>query len=793
MRAQGIYIPASGQKVGEVLTYIMEKTDLSISFNKKEMDRYSVSVDSTFSDGESAARYVLQGLPYKIKVIDKVLVISPLYGNSNISGQVRDMRSDETLPFTSIICEGRRYMSDINGNFAISTSHEGAGVQLSYLGYRTVDTTLNSGNGYVLYLTESNIKLREILIKEYESSNALKPGEKSGVIRINHLIAKYLPGNGDNSVFNLLRLMPGVRAAGEPSGFSVWGSKAGESAVIFDGSRLFSMNGYNEQISSVNPFMVKEIRVLKGGYGPEFGNQTGAIAQITGRGGSRERAELNANINNLTANIYGSVPISGKSALSASYRQTYYGLYDNEVLNPYGKRTSTPAAGNGHSSQGNTKRDVYITPDYSFRDANIRYSGESGNALSALISIYGASDSFTYSLSDSDSEMEAKENNRQFTGSASLDYRHKEGAITRFSANFSSLNKEGDKVVRIPGGAYYSLEDNNSVAEGAIKISHSTRTFIGGSLEAGAEFSGFRTSTNGLPGEKIKEAVYADKQISFKNFSMTLGFRGDIYKEKFYFQPRLSAILDIGSNLSLSGSWGIYNQFLGKVPVIYEEVAPTLVWTLLGSGGYPVLKAYHTIVGATWNTKNISVTIDGFNRQNRGIAQIIYSNNNSSIKTGNAEITGVDLFIKWEKGGNQLFLSTTAASASETYSDSREYLYNPLEIKGGGVVDLEPFRISGTYVYGKGYLNAFGTGRYSSFGADEYSRLDLSATYSFKIGRAGFRTGLSILNVLNTDNRKMLEIVPISQRGSQGGGYTTLNLYAESIPFTPTLYLEINF
>lgn len=650
MHAQGFYIPASGQRVGEVLTYIMEKSDLSISFNKKELDRYSVSVDSTFSDGESAVRYVLQGLPYKIKVIDKVLVISPLYGGYNISGQVRDKKSNEKLPFTSIICEGRRYMSDINGNYAISTKHEGTGVRLSYLGYRTLDTILNSGHEQIIYLKESNIQLREVLIKEFESGNALKPGEKSGVIRINHLIAKYLPGNGDNSVFNLLRLMPGVRAAGEPSGFSVWGSKAGESAVIFDGSRLFSMNGYNEQISSVNPFMVKEIRVLKGGYGPEFGNQTGAIAQITGKGGNRERAELKANINNLTANIYGSVPISGKSTLSASYRQTYYGLYDNEALNPYGKRTKTTGVGNEHSSQGNNKREVYITPDYSFRDANIRYSGESGKTLSALISIYGASDKFSYSLSDYDSELDASETNTQFAGSASLDIKHKNGAITRFSTNFSSLDKEGDKLVRIPGGSYYSLEDNNSVAEGAIKISHSTRTFIGGSLETGAEFSGFRTSTNGLPGEQIKEAVYADKQISFRNFSMTFGFRGDLYKEKFYFQPRLSAILDIGSNLSLSGSWGIYNQFLGKVPVIYEEVAPTLVWTLLGSGGYPVLKAYHAIVGATWNTKNISVTIDGFNRQNRGIAQIIYSNNNSSIKTGNAEITGVDLFIKWERG-----------------------------------------------------------------------------------------------------------------------------------------------
>jgi len=793
LHAQGIHVPASGRTVGEALTYIMEQSDLAISFNKKELDRYRVSVDSTFTDGECAVRYFLQGIPYKISVIDKVLVISPLSGNYNISGQVKDRKSKETLPFTSIICEGRRYISDMNGNFVISATHEEAKIQFSYLGYYSLDTAINSNQGQIIYLTEKNILLKEILIKEFETGNALKPGEKSGVIRINHSIAKYLPGNGDNSVFNLLRLMPGVRAAGEPSGFSVWGSKAGESAVIFDGSRLFSMNGYNEQISSVNPFMVKEIRVLKGGYGPEFGNQTGAVAQITGRGGNRERAELKTNINNLTANIYGSVPISGKSALSASYRQTYYGLYDNELLNPYGKRVSSAVNSNGHSSQGNNKREVYITPDYSFRDANIRYSGESGRSLSATISIYGASDRFSYSLADNESELDANENNTQFAGSALFDLKHKSGALTRFSTNFSSLDKEGDKIVRIPGGSYFSLEDNNSVAEGEIKISHSMRTFIGGSLEAAAEISGIRTSTNGLLQEQIKEALYINKQISLRRFSMTLGLRGDLYKEKLFFQPRVSAILDIGNNISLSGSWGIYNQFLGKVPVIYEEVAPTLIWALLGNKGYPILKAYHTIIGASWNTKHFSVTIDGFNRKNGGIAQIIYSNNNSSIKTGNAEISGVDLFLKWEKGGNQIFLSTTAASATETYSDSREYSYNPLEAKAGGVLDLNPFRISGAYVYGKGYLNAFGTGRYSSFGADEYNRMDLSVTYAFNIGKTDIRTGLSILNVLNTDNKKTLEILPLSQRGSAGGGTSTLNLYAESIPFTPTLYIEMHF
>ncbi len=45
-----------------------------------------------------------------------------------------------------------------------------------------------------------------------------------------------MPGFSDNALFNVLRMMPGIRASGEPSDeLYVWGSSPGESRVTLDG------------------------------------------------------------------------------------------------------------------------------------------------------------------------------------------------------------------------------------------------------------------------------------------------------------------------------------------------------------------------------------------------------------------------------------------------------------------------------------------------------------------------------------------------------------------------------
>ncbi len=108
-------------------------------------------------------------------------------------------------------------------------------------------------------------------------------GDQAGRIKINHRIAPVLPGHGDNSVFNLLRLMPGILAAGEQStDLLIWGSYEGQSLITFDEFTLFGLKNYCDNISVVNPFVVKNIEVYKGGFDANYGNRIGGIVNITG-------------------------------------------------------------------------------------------------------------------------------------------------------------------------------------------------------------------------------------------------------------------------------------------------------------------------------------------------------------------------------------------------------------------------------------------------------------------------------------------------------------------------------
>lgn len=69
-----------------------------------------------------------------------------------------------------------------------------------------------------------------------------------------------------------------------------------------------------------------------------------------------------------------------------------------------------------------------------------------------------------------------------------------------------------------------------------------------------------------------------------------------------------------------------------------------------------------------------------------------------------------------------------------------------------------------------------------------YSRLDVGASWKFLNRKLKGEAGLSVLNVLNTRNIKFanFERIPLNQTSS-------INIYAEAIPLTPTLYLKFSF
>ena len=80
---------------------------------------------------------------------------------------------------------------------------------------------------------------------------------------------------------------------------------------FFDGFTIFGLKNFNDNISSFNPLMVKDIEVHKGGFDAAYGERVGGIVNITGKNGNFNKPSFSRNALN------GSINSKGSSLLSA--------------------------------------------------------------------------------------------------------------------------------------------------------------------------------------------------------------------------------------------------------------------------------------------------------------------------------------------------------------------------------------------------------------------------------------------------------------------------------------------
>ena len=75
-----------------------------------------------------------------------------------------------------------------------------------------------------------------------------------------------------------------------------------------------------------------------------------------------------------------------------------------------------------------------------------------------------------------------------------------------------------------------------------------------------------------------------------------------------------------------------------------------------------------------------------------------------------------------------------------------------------------------------------------AFGGRAYQRLDAAVSYRFNKPKYSLEAGVSVLNVFNYENIKYDNFVRIPDDQD-----ATLNISAEAVPFTPTMFLKVAF
>jgi len=824
---------------------------IKFSFDDKDLSRLKVTADQHFSSPEKALDFFLQPFSYKFKKIDGVYVIynapvsigQPLIVTApkeifRLSGLVTDMMSGEPLPYAFIRVNGAGVACDERGRFtAISDKDSIFTLSVRYLGYVIKDTLVAAGSQCRFRLIPSDTQMREVVVPA-RIERGLHTAEIPGSIKVNNLMVNQFSGSGNSSAFSFLRLMPGVLASGEQTqNLIIWGGYEGHSQVTFDGITLFGLKNFSDNISAVNPYIVKDVKLLKGGYSARYGNRVGGLSEVTCIDGNRYKREIKADLSNLTLNVMASTPVGKKASVVAAFRQTFYNVFAPGALNPFS--SSDKPGGSGDTTQ------IYLYPQYNFHDMNLKFSGSGRGEDSYAVSLYGGEDVYKYSLNQvvrsRAVSVDVKQDSRQFGGNAVYHKVWNSGDRSSFSVSYSTLDVDAheDSKSETPARKNSAVQTITRLTERAntieeIKFASENRVTLSSahSLIFGTGITSnyylYRDAVTDFSANLKKKRsniahLFLMDQLALSNhFVLIPGLRADysLQNNNLCLQPRLSAKWQITDAFKLAASWGMYNQFVAKNIVVGSAGSYHQIWMLCQDSLIPTIRSRHWVSGVYFEQKGFSASLEAFHRLTTGLSRIYLtaparSGETSTAQTdrrispvsqlpvalsekyetGSSRAYGIDVLIKQQYLNHYAWLSYSWSKTDELFTNQTSYQPAPQdqrhELKGALLLNFRPFTVSTNYVYGSGFPVYDSQMRVSDASRKRYSRWDISGAYHFRWKKSNWQTGISIQNLLNSDNLKFSEFVQDpSQDLSQPNNFT---IFTKSIPFTPMAFLEVSF
>src|SRR5574344_1751135 len=287
--------PAFSQRIrveakNEPLSSVVKRLNAEVSFDNRILSGYRISVDKSFSPPAAAIQYLLKGKPLQMEKVAGVYVITA------------KAVSEQPVPRKTVY---------------------------KYVVKRIPDTlSMNL-----------SMSLKEIVITAHNHTPSLKGEDTHGITHFTSLTSSVMPGYSDNSIFNVLRMMPGIRASGEPSDeLYVWGSSPGESRVTLDGIPLFTMQSYNSNISYINPYMSEEVRYKRGIMSATDGSQTGAKVDVISSTSQVAKPVFKAMVSTMSANVFGAVPLGSKCMVSVPSRHTLQSVFGWTTFDAFRKK-----------------------------------------------------------------------------------------------------------------------------------------------------------------------------------------------------------------------------------------------------------------------------------------------------------------------------------------------------------------------------------------------------------------------------------------------------------------------
>jgi hypothetical protein len=480
-------------------------------------------------------------------------VVGNLYAVT-ISGKILDRETGESVPSAGISVVGtpRGAAADVEGLFSIPDLPAGkTELRISALGYQPQAQKLELVEGVDQHLTvrlmpeavkmiEVTVETRETADREYTPKVAQYQMERRELSALPQLV--------EADLFRSLQVIPGVLPSSDFSAdLNIWGGSSDQNLILLNGIEVYKPVHLGGLFSVFNMDAIKDVKLIKGGFGAKYGGRLSAVVDVADREGNRNRRVAKLGLSFLSANGTVEGPLPHGSYLLAG-RRTYI---------DWASRT--------------LKHNGIIEDDfpYYFYDLNVKVTRDFANGDRLSPSAFFGRDVLSLT-------------------STSHDQVHLTWGNATYSVPFVHVWSHRLFSTNIVAGSFYDSDFGFQSAGNLIKYKNQIQDFTFKSdvtwfatarntFDFGATAKGIRiVYFIGGPGDTLVDRSNRGWQYSgylsddfrpTENWTITPGIRverNEIARATDWL-PRLAIKRQLSEKTSLSAAWGLYSQYLQLV------------------------------------------------------------------------------------------------------------------------------------------------------------------------------------------------------------------------------------
>jgi hypothetical protein len=288
---------------------------------------------------ENILKALLEGtaLDYKQKGGNILITPRPRVVRT-LSGFVEDAVSGEKLIGVSLAAPQHQAGTTTNnyGFYSITVPGDSLHVQISYIGYRRLDTVvaMNSNLHINFRLQTGSRQLEEFTVSAARTSRIQESSQMSSINLPASQVRSMPRLLGEPDLMKALQMLPGVKQGTEAtSALLVRGGTPDQNLILLDGAPLYNPMHLLGIFSTFNTSVLKDVTLYKGAFPARYGGRLSSVVDISTKDGDMHRLHGDFSVGLLSTQLTLEGPLQkGKTSFVISGRRSYPDLIATPIV-----------------------------------------------------------------------------------------------------------------------------------------------------------------------------------------------------------------------------------------------------------------------------------------------------------------------------------------------------------------------------------------------------------------------------------------------------------------------------